>query len=63
MAAIVLSLIGALMGGAVVWLLLGDRFQLASADRNGLANLCAYAGMLFPFALLFVALILPRLSG
>ena len=61
MGAIALSLIGALMLGALLWLALGDRFALSKNERNDFANIFAYAGMLFPFVFLFVALVLPRL--
>lgn len=61
MAAIALSLIGALMLGALLWLWLGERFSLGSETNNDFVNILAYAAMVFPFAFLFVALILPRL--
>ncbi|MEM1436007.1 MAG: hypothetical protein AAGG11_18255 [Pseudomonadota bacterium] len=55
MAAVAFSLIGAYLGGALVWLVIGARLRLGrSAVANDWYNIAAYAALLLPFMLLIV---------
>lgn len=62
MAGALLAFLIALIGGGLLWLLLGPRFQFRpQTGVNAWLNLLAYGALVLPFAFVLVFFVLERL--
>ncbi len=62
MAGALLAFLIALIGGGLLWLVLGVRFQFRpQPGANAVLNLAAYGALVLPFAFVLVFFVLERL--